>query len=86
MSWTNPTEGVHGGYVDPANFKYTIYKYDVNDWPNYTKLGETTGESEVEIQIMDASDAQDQYIFGVTVSNDEGESDYVRSGLVMGTP
>lgn len=86
LSWTNPTEGVHGGYVDPANFKYTIYKYDVNDWPNYTKLGETTGESEVEIQIMDASDAQDQYIFGVTVSNDEGESDYVRSGLVMGTP
>lgn len=86
LSWTNPTEGVHGGYVDPANFKYTIYKYDVNDWPNYTKLGETTGESEVEIQIIDASDAQDQYIFGVTVSNDEGESDYVRSGLVMGTP
>lgn len=83
LSWTNPTEGVHGGYVDPANFKYTIYKYDV---PNYIKLGETTGESEVEIQIMDASDAQDQYIFGVTVSNDEGESDYVRSGLVMGTP
>lgn len=31
LSWTNPTEGVHGGYVDPANFKYTIYKYDVND-------------------------------------------------------
>lgn len=25
LSWTNPTEGVHGGYVDPANFKYTIY-------------------------------------------------------------
>ena len=41
LSWTNPTEGVHGGYVDPANFKYTIYKYDVQDWPTDTKLGET---------------------------------------------
>lgn len=86
LSWTNPTEGVHGGYVDPANFKYTIYKYDVQDWPTDTKLGETTGESEVEIQIMDASEEQEQYVFSVTVSNEEGESDYVRSGLVMGTP
>lgn len=86
LSWTNPTEGVHGGYVNPDAFTYTIYKYDSSSYPAYTKLGETSGESEIEVMIMDASENQDQYVFAVTVSNEEGESDYVKSGLVMGTP
>lgn len=85
-SWTNPTEGVHGGYVDPTKFTYNIYKYDSSQYPSDIKLAETQGESEVEIAIMDASDAQDQYVLSITVSNEQGESDYRRAGVVLGTP
>lgn len=86
VSWTNPTEGVHGGYVDPSKFTYNIYKYDSKSYPTDTKLAETKGESEVELTIMDASTAQDQYVVSITVSNEQGESDYKRSGIVLGTP
>lgn len=86
LNWTNPTAGVHGGYVNPDNFKYSIYKYDISSYPTDTKLAETTGENSVELAIMDAEEGQAQYIFSITVSNDEGESDYTRTGLVMGTP
>lgn len=86
VSWTNPTEGVHGGYVDPSKFTYNIYKYDSKSYPTDTKLAETQGESEVELSIMDASDAQDQYVVSLTVSNEQGESDFRRSGVVLGTP
>ena len=86
LSWEAPTEGVNGGYVDPSTFTYKIYKYDSNSWPLYTELGSTQGETSVEVTILDASETQDQYIFGLTASNDNGESDYARSSIVLGVP
>lgn len=86
LKWTNPTTGKHGGYVNTDDFVYNIYKYDASDYPAYTKLGETTGESSVELAIMDASSNQDQYVFALTVSNAEGESEYVLTSSVLGTP
>lgn len=85
LSWDNATQGQNGGYVDAANFTYNLYKYD-SMTASYTKLGETTGESEIEVQMMDLPDAQDQYIFGLTVSNEEGESGYARAGIILGNP
>ena len=85
LSWTVPTEGVNGGYVDPSAYTYTIYKYDSKADPQYTKLG-TSDETSIEVEIKDASTTQDQYVFGITASNDEGESSYARAGIVLGVP
>lgn len=86
LSWSAPVEGVNGGYVDASQFTYSIYKYTSGQSDPYTLLGEVTGESSVDVTILDATEAQDQYIFGVTAKNSEGESDYSRVGLVMGVP
>lgn len=86
ITWENVLTGANGGYVNPADFTYTIYKYDSSAWPSYVKLGETTAdENEIEISLMDIdTSAQDYYIFGLTASNDKGESDYMRKGIVLG--
>lgn len=87
LSWTAPTEGVNGGYVDPSAITYHIYKYDAKVSPSYVELGTTDGgENSVEVTILDASENQDQYVMAVTASNDQGESDYSRGGIVMGVP
>lgn len=86
LSWEAPTEGVNGGYVDPSTFTYKIYKYDSKAYPQYTELGTTTGETSIEVNIMDASETQDQYIFGLTASNSNGESTYARRSIVLGVP
>lgn len=87
LSWEAPTEGVNGGYVDPSAYTYHIYKYDANVYPPYIELGTTDGsENSVEVTILDASENQNQYVMAVTASNDQGESDYNRGGIVMGVP
>lgn len=87
LSWDTPTTGKNGGYIDPSQLTYTIYKYyGANYQTPYTSLGEVKGETSVDVTILDASEAQDQYIFGVTAKNDQGESDYTRAGIVLGKP
>ncbi len=86
LSWDAPTEGVNGGYVNPSTFTYKIYKYDSSSYPLYTELGTTQGETSIEVNILDATETQDQYIFGITASNDNGESDYSRGSIVLGVP
>ncbi|MCC8070326.1 MAG: choice-of-anchor J domain-containing protein [Bacteroidales bacterium] len=88
LSWDLSSEGVNGGYADPDAFTYNVFRYDSSEY-TYVKLGETVGEQEVEVTIADFDDlgiTQDQFVFGLTVSNDEGESDYVKAGIVLGTP
>lgn len=86
LSWDAPTEGMNGGYVNPSAYTYKIYKYDKSQYPSYIELGSTDNETSVEVNILDASENQNQYVFGVTAVNTEGESDYARSGIVLGTP
>lgn len=87
LSWDVAGTGVNGGYVDPSQFVYTVYKYDSNNYMTpYVSLGEVSGENSVEVTILDATEAQDQYIFGVTAKNTEGESDYTRASIVLGEP
>ena len=85
LNWSAPTEGINGGFVDPSAYTYTIYKYDSQATTQYIKLG-TSDEPSIEVEIQDASTTQDQYVFGVTASNSEGESDYARAGVVLGVP
>lgn len=85
LSWTAPTEGVNGGYIDPSAYTYKIYKYDGQSATLYTELG-TTNDSSIEVEIKDASESQSQYIFAVTANNSEGESSYSRAGIVLGKP
>lgn len=87
LTWDAPTEGVNGGYVNPEDFTYTIYKYDASNYSSpYTALGEVKGETSVDITILDAPEAQDQYIFAATVKNGQGESDYAKTSIVLGEP
>lgn len=86
LTWNAPTEGVNGGFVDPSTFKYKIYKYSTKSYPTDIELGETGNDTAIEINIKDATEKQDQYIFSVTAVNNEGESDFTRSGIVLGKP
>ena len=86
LSWDATAKGKNDGYVDPSQVTYTIYKYDPQNQPAYTALGEVNGETSVEVEILDAAETQDQYAFGITAKNTEGESDYARSSIVLGVP
>lgn len=87
LTWDAPTEGVNGGYVNPEDFTYTIYKYDASNYSSpYIALGEVKGETSVDITILDAPEAQDQYVFAATAKNGQGESDYAKTSIVLGEP
>lgn len=86
ITWDDALTGVNGGYVNPSEFVYSVYRYDPTQWPSYIKLGETTAEeNEIELSLMDIDTSkQDYYTFAMTASNAKGESDYVRVGITMG--
>jgi len=86
ITWDDALTGINGGYVNPSEFVYTVYRYDSSQWPSYIKLGETTAEeNEIELSLMDIDTSkQDYYTFAMTASNAKGESDYVRVGITMG--
>ena len=86
LSWDAATEGVNGGYVNPETINYKIYKYDSNSYPSYTEVGETGNETSVEVDIKDATEEQNQYVFGITATSENGESDYTKAGIVLGVP
>ena len=86
LSWDAATEGVNGGYVDPETINYKIYKYDSKSYPSYIEIGETGNETSVEVDIKDATETQDQYVFGITATSESGESDYAKAGIVLGVP
>ncbi|WP_294720362.1 choice-of-anchor J domain-containing protein [Prevotella sp.] len=86
LSWDAATEGVNGGYVDPETINYKIYKYDSKSYPSYIEIGETGNETSVEVDIKDATETQDQYVFGITATSENGESDYTKAGIVLGVP
>ena len=76
----------NGGYVDPETINYKIYKYDSKSYPSYIEIGETGNETSVEVDIKDATETQDQYVFGITATSENGESDYAKAGIVLGVP
>lgn len=67
LSWSAPTEGVHGGAVDAANLKYTVTQYPAGE-----KVTETTATS---YQGQLTSSLFADYYFGVkaTAGANEGE-------------
>ena len=84
-------EGENGGYVDPEAVSYHVYKYQ-GSWPPYTLLGETGTETSVEVEILDATEKQNQYILAVDAINDVvRDFEYYnrnlsRVGIVLGKP
>ncbi|MCC8118391.1 MAG: choice-of-anchor J domain-containing protein [Bacteroidales bacterium] len=85
LSWTAPTQGKNGGFVETEDLVYTIYKYDDEEY-DYIALGEVIGETSVDVTILDAADEQDQYLFAITATNELGESDYTKGSIVLGKP
>ena len=92
LSWDAiDSEGENGGYVDPENVSYHVYKYQ-GSWPPYTLLGEVGTETSVEVEILDATEKQDQYILAVDAINDVVKDfeyynrNLSRIGIVLGKP
>lgn len=82
LTWDVPTEGANGGYINPDDLSYVIYKYDPHSYPDRVKIAETF-DNEVSIDILD-NDKQEQYIISVTSVTSEGESAYANTSVLIG--
>lgn len=78
--------GMHGGYVDPADVKYALYRYNEYSWDNpWEQVTEFTDATE----ITDTSYSgwgQAWVDYAIVASNSAGLSDGNMQGIVLGEP
>lgn len=82
ISWAAPTTGVNGGYVNPADLKYTIYIPDASG-QNVEYMDETT---ELSYTVMTDEEKLAGYEYYISASNSVGESDLIGGIAVLGKP
>lgn len=85
LSWTVPTDGENGGYVDPDACTYTIYRYlETGDtWMPYVEVGTRKSWT----FDVDAGSEQKIYQFGILAESAAGKaSSYATVTAVLGTP
>lgn len=82
VAWEAPTEGVHGGYVNPADYKYNLYIYDANDKPELLQAELT--DLNYTYTLRASGSSQSYVVFGVEVVNAEGKSAISRRGITQG--
>lgn len=82
VAWEAPTKGVHGGYVNPADYKYNLYIYDANDKPELLQAELT--DLNYTYTLRASGTSQSYVIFGVEVVNAEGKSAISRRGITQG--
>lgn len=82
ISWTAPTTGVNGGYVNPDNLTYTIYVPDASGW-SVEYVDET---NELSYTVMVDEEKLTGYNFYVSAKNTTGESDLVGGAVILGKP
>lgn len=86
LTWETPTEGANGGYCDPNNLTYNVYK--VIDGRAVGYKGNIKG-NELTIDTQDGYFAQDQTLvmYGVEAVNSAGGGDvYVSTEVIVGKP
>lgn len=86
LTWETPTEGANGGYCDPNNMTYNIYKVIDGRAVGYR---ENVKGNELNIDVQDGYYAQDQTlaIYAVQAVNSAGDGDaYVSTEVIVGKP
>lgn len=83
ITWQKPSSvGANGGYVDPENVTYNVFRYDdeMLGWELLQSGIKTTNYTRVE----DTGDGQGYYIYAVTASNAQGESGMNNEDIFLG--
>lgn len=86
LTWETPAEGANGGYCDPNNLTYNVYKVIDGGAVGYR---ENIKGNELSIDVQDGYYAQDQtlVIYAVQAVNSAGGGDaYVSSEVIVGKP
>lgn len=87
FTWDKATgTGVHGGYVNPDDVRYTLKRYNPY---NYDDHWEVVADPTSELTVSDTtltSDAQAFYNYVVVASNATGANDGTEAGIVLGKP
>ncbi len=88
LKWDAPTVGANGGYVDPDNMDYYIYKYN-DAKETWTYMDFTNGETEYSTTVKPSA-GQQNIILGVAAVNikdeETPESLYAVTSGVIGRP
>lgn len=84
LTWTAPTTGVNGGYIDADNLRYTIYRVPAVGAQTVVVDGETLPEA----RFTETIDSEMQYMaYRVVVASGENQSEAVTSNwLIAGAP
>ncbi|MBQ0056870.1 MAG: hypothetical protein KBT20_04350 [Bacteroidales bacterium] len=94
LTWDAPTEGYNGGIIKPENVRYNVYPVEMveffgmqfpsmdTDNPYATELTDT----KYDVAFDTNTGAQQYSYFGVTASNEAGESGGVLAALLTGAP
>lgn len=81
LTWTAPTEGIHGGWLDPSNLRYRVYQL-VNG-KDLAVLGET---SECTYTAYPAGGTLDFYYYYIAAFTEAGEGITSYTGAMVGNP
>lgn len=84
ITWTAPTIGAHGGYIDPSKLTYGVGRVDL-EWGTVYDVNELTGFS---ITLTpDIAQRQDMVYYAVSALNDEGQGGWIMTNpVVKGEP
>lgn len=88
MTWNPVTTGMEGGYVDPSDITYTVYKHGytplgAEEWKELANTGKTTNYT----YVCEPGDPLDVVLLGVASFNAAGTNGYVAGGQgQVGTP
>lgn len=84
ITWTAPTEGSDGGYINTTGLTYYLTEVDADGyWALSKNLGEDVFETTV---TLPTGAPQDGYIYGIVAQNEAGFGDVTGDNFMMGTP
>lgn len=87
VSWTAPTEGLTGGYVDPTEMTYSIWRPVATLFGNTWDKVEDLGATNTYTYSLAADAPQNVYTIGIVASNTAGQSTLVAmASSILGKP
>lgn len=87
LEWGRPTEGQDGGYINPDEVTFVIYRYEQNFFGWYWQIYAENVEGTSFTYTADPSDPQDLVQLGVASKNAAGSNGNIMViGTLLGTP
>lgn len=82
ITWEKPIIGANGGYINPEEITYNIYKYDEEEyiWTLLQSGIKTTNFTCIE----DVTDSQGYFLYNITACNEVGESNGASGDIFLG--